>query len=139
MRPALKALFEDCKREARVLGRDQCMKQLAESIDLFPKTTIILDALDECNEDDHEDLVRILDDLMNSSSRPLLVFISGRPDIKWALRDRASVKISIEDNKKDIEKFVRDKIMNAGHRWRHIPEERREEVVSTLLEKSKGM
>lgn len=141
MRPALKTLFQNCKREGRVLGRDLCTKQLAESIDLFPRTTIILDALDECNEDDREDLVKILDDLMKNSSRPVLVFISSRPDgdIRLAFRDRTSVEVGVEDNQDDIAKFVRDKIDNAGNRWRQIPVKTKTKVISTLLEKSQGM
>ncbi|KAJ4415022.1 hypothetical protein N0V82_007604 [Gnomoniopsis sp. IMI 355080] len=141
MQPALKELAKDCKKKGRVLSRDLCEQRLAESMNLFPRTTIILDALDECKEDDREGLVKTLSNLMKSSSRPLLVFISSRPDndISSEFQDWPSVEVGVEDNQDDIAKFVKDKITNANTRWKGIPGEVRERVVLKLLEKSQGM
>ncbi|KAF3770865.1 hypothetical protein M406DRAFT_215991, partial [Cryphonectria parasitica EP155] len=144
MQPSLRTLYRDCNREGRSLTYELCKKQLAESLNLFPRVTIILDAFDECNQDDRESLVGILNELMGSSGRPLLLFISSRPesDIRTAFRDRVSVEVGAEDNQDDIAAFVKREIYKPGGRWGRFPaitEQLKAKVVDTLLEKSRGM
>jgi predicted NACHT family NTPase len=55
-------------------------EQLLESVNLYPKTTIVLDALDECDPKSRRHLVDAIELLLQQSGRPLKVFISSRPD-----------------------------------------------------------
>lgn len=100
---------------------------------------MLIDALDECREEDRSALLEILNDLMATSPQ-LHVFISGRPevDIQKALAGRVIVKIGVEDNQLDIAKYVQEK-MTRHPRWDKFTESTKVEVVNTLLEKSKGM
>lgn len=117
-----------------------CKKQLTESLDLFPRSTIIVDALDECDEDDRQDLVQILTDMLKSSRRPLMIFVSGRPDgdIRDAFRNRVKVEIGVEDNRGDITKFVEEKV-KEHRRWDKFTKDTKERVVTTVIEQSQAM
>lgn len=142
MQPSLKTLYNSLQRDGRDLNRDLCNKQLVESMNLFPRTTIVLDALDECDKSGRQKLIKILVELMEISNCPLQVFISSRPDgdIKKAFHDRVSLEVGVADNQDDIAKYIDDKIKGIENDcWEDIPEELKDEVVSTLKEKSQGM
>lgn len=139
----MKTLYDDCTSKGRSLSPDLCGAQLVKSMDLFSRITIVLDALDECNEDDREGLVKTLTSLTGNSSRPLRIFISSRPDeqIREAVYDQASLEVSMEANHDDIAKFILGEINSPdkNKQWKRIKKNLRDEVVSTLIEKSQGM
>lgn len=116
------------------------MMQLIRSLNIFPKTTFIVDAVDECDQDDRETLIEVFDELMRTSERPLKVFISGRPegDIRAALRNRTIVEIGVEDNQTDIARFIEEKVQQH-RRWDQFDETLKNKVTNTLLQKSHGM
>lgn len=140
---SLKTLYDDCMSKGRSLSRDLCEAQLANSMNLFSRITIVLDALDECSEDDRDGLVTTLTSLMGNSSGTLRVFISSRPDekIREAFHDQVRLEVSMEDNHDDIAKFILGEIDSPekNKRWKRIQKDLRDEVVSTLIEKSQGM
>lgn len=141
IQPTLRNLYNSCRRDARTLSKELCKKQLAESLKLFPRSILVLDALDEClHESDRLELVMTLKALMEESPRPFQVFISGRPngDIRDALRGCTSVEIKVDDNKDDIAKFVNEKVKN--HRgWRDFSQETKKTVIDTLIAKGQAM
>lgn len=136
---SLKTLYDDCISKGQSLTRDLCEAQLVKFMDLFSKITIVLDALDECKEDDREGLVKAITSLMGYSSRPIRVFISSRP--REAFDDQAILEVSVENNHDDIAKFVLGEINDEdkNKQWKRIQKDLRDEVVSTLIEKSQGM
>lgn len=117
-----------------------CKKQFTGSLDLFPRSTIIIDALDECDEDDRQDLVQFLTEMMESSRRPLMIFVSGRPDgdIRDAFRNRIKVEIGVEGNQGDITKFVEKKV-KEHRRWDDFTKDTKERVKTTLIKESQAM
>lgn len=136
----LRELYQDCRRDGRILNKKLCMMQLIHSLNVFPKTTFIVDAVDECNQDDRETLIEVFDELMRASGRPLKVFISGRPegDIRAALRSRTIVEIGVEDNQTDIARFIEERVQQH-RRWDQFDETLKNKVTNTLLQKSHGM
>jgi hypothetical protein len=119
---------------------ETCREQLLESVNLYPKTTIVLDALDECEPDTRGYLVDTLDLLLQKSERPLKIFISSRPDadIRDRFLSRPNIDIQATDNHDDIAKFVNEEIVKH-RRWGRLSPSLREEVVETLLNRSSGM
>lgn len=114
---------------------------LFELIQAYPETTVVLDALDECDRNVRGQLIEIFNRLVSKSKR-LKVFISSRrdTDIKHQLERKANVGIEATDNKDDISKFVEDSINKDQLRRRlPIPDELRADIIQTLLEKSEGM
>lgn len=140
MRPALQELGSECRRNGRILNRELCRTQLADACNLFPRSTLIIDALDECSQDDREGLINVFDDLMQISGNPLMIFISGRPDgdIRAALRNRVCVQVGVDDNQDDISNFVKEKIQQH-RRWGNFSEALKTKILDTLLDKSHGM
>ena len=80
-------------------------------IEYYPMTTIIIDALDECNAEEREKLSDAVENLLKDSSFGLLkVFLSSRDDqdIACTLRDYPNVDLVASRNSADIRAFVRE-------------------------------
>lgn len=96
------------KQEGRDLSFGDCKELILGSLNLYPKTTLILDALDE-SEISTYNLAEILVDLMERATKPVKVFISSRPGREYlkAFEDKCIITINSNNQKDDIEKFLR--------------------------------
>ncbi|QYT00330.1 hypothetical protein H0G86_007416 [Trichoderma simmonsii] len=96
------------KQEGRDLSFGDCKELILGSLNLYPKTTLILDALDE-SEISTYNLAEILVDLMERATKPVKVFISSRPGREYlkAFEDKCVITINSNNQKDDIEKFLR--------------------------------
>ena len=136
-------MLRDLKKVFDLQGRspdtDTCRDVLIKLLNSYPATTIILDALDECDDATRYELMEILDQLMASSRKPLKILISSRPnvDIKSHFQGHPRIEIQAIDNQADIEDFVRDKLSQG--KLRRLSEDLKGEVVRTLFDGSKGM
>ncbi|KAI0474545.1 hypothetical protein F4859DRAFT_514397 [Xylaria cf. heliscus] len=136
--------LQDFCRSARTngsdLGVDNCKEQLLESVNLYSRTTIVLDALDECEINSRLQILETIEYLVSRSRNVLKVFISSRPDRD--IRDRflkiPSIEIQATDNQEDIKKFVRKEITKHGN-WGGMSQELQDDIVKLLFDKSQGM
>jgi hypothetical protein len=116
---------------------------LVDIISTYDRTTLILDALDECHEGKRIEIVETFNKFLHQSPKRLKILISSREDddIKLELEEKENMVISASDNQNDIESFVTEAIhKNRLKRRRYkIPEDLELEIISTLREKSKGM
>ena len=80
--------------------------QLAEH---YPLTTIIIDALDECDPEIRVDLLETLERVLQESTSLVKIFISSRDDqdIVCRVQGYPSLEIASHKNKEDIAAFVR--------------------------------
>jgi hypothetical protein len=117
-----------------------CKQQLLESVNLYSKTTLVLDALDECEPHLRGRLIEMIELILSESNRPLKVFISSRPDgdIRDSFLSRPSLEIRATENQGDIEKFVNQEI-KKHHRWKTMPYPLQKHIVKTLLDRSGDM
>ena len=117
-----------------------CKELLLEFINLYPKTTLILDALDECDKGKRSALVEIFDYFLANASRPVKIFISSRPDsdIKDRFKSRANIEIQAIDNHNDIATFVENEIIKHP-RWNKISPALQDQIIDTLQKRSQGM
>jgi hypothetical protein len=140
IRKRLRDLFYEARLNRSDLSLEICKEQLLESVNLYQKTTLVLDALDLCEPNTRLELVRVIDDLLTKSKRPLKVFISSRPEceIRAHLASRPNIEIQATDNEADMEKFVKNEI-NKPRRWGEISTSLRNDVVRILLRRSCGM
>ncbi|TKA82405.1 hypothetical protein B0A49_00003 [Cryomyces minteri] len=117
---------------------EECAATLLQLLDVYPQTTIVLDALDECDRRTRKRLIEVLDSLVSQSPKPVKIFISSRPDqdIKTRFETGPNVSIKATDNEKDIAKFVEQMMKKNGS---HLSDDLRKRIVSTLLVKSQGM
>ena len=112
--PILSPIVE--KYETKGQGFNSNGLQLHESREMiirlseyYPVTTIIIDALDECNPERRADLLETLEGLLQESSLGLLkVFVSSRDDqdIVWKLQGYPNLDLVSDQNSLDIANFV---------------------------------
>ncbi|KXH41389.1 hypothetical protein CNYM01_04046 [Colletotrichum nymphaeae SA-01] len=120
----------------------ECETALVEMINSYPRTVLILDALDECKKDTRRQIVQLFKRLVEKTNSCLKIFIASRPehDISDHLRSfqepRATITINTSDNQGDIEKFVNTEVDNFTVDWSHVT---KQVVKKKLVEKSAGM
>lgn len=123
-----------------------------ESIDLIKNlvchsssTTIVIDALDECDPETRHILLSSFENIMRSGEAPVRIFVSSRDDkdISLCLQDVPNLYIKASDNAEDIKSYVhyevdqaiKDKSLLNGN----ISKEMYRKVIRTLTEKAQGM
>lgn len=123
----------------------ECEIALLQMINSYPRTTMVLDALDECEQATKKQLSDLFKRLVQTSDRPLKVFMASRiqTDIEECFSSfevpRMLIPITTADNRVDIEKFVNTEIDNVPMNWKYVTSETKGLVKSTLVEKSDGM
>lgn len=115
---------------------------LVSLIETYPRTTIVLDAFDECETAQRQDLIKLFIGLATRhlEKSSVKLFISTRPeqDILQHFDKYPTIRLGGKQNADDIATFVRTKI--AEHRrWSKMPEEFQSKVIQTLLAKSGNM
>lgn len=123
------------------LSNEECETLLKTITLTYSRITLILDALDECEERSRLWLLNSFDRLVCVCSG-LKIFISSRrnDDIKRRLRDKINFGIDATNNSNNIKVFVLSKL-NEGEEERGQPfsDGLRNKIVQTLFEKSRGM
>lgn len=119
---------------------NDCKELILEFLNIYPKTTLILDALDECKKEKRRDLIEMFDYFLAHASRPVKIFISSRPDgdIRERFKNLANIEIQATDNHGDISRFVETEIMKH-RRWKNMSPELQREIIETLQARSQGM
>ena len=139
------------KREAQAFAsgtlsvEDSCALIL-QLVEHYPLTTIVLDALDECDPGKRDDLLDALKEILQTSSNLIKIFVSSRDDqeIVEYLQDYPSLEIASDRNKEDIEAFVRNevqKLVKKGKllRQSHTKEELTELIIKKVIHGAAGM
>ncbi|KAH6627042.1 hypothetical protein B0J18DRAFT_157987 [Chaetomium sp. MPI-SDFR-AT-0129] len=136
----LRKMWEDMAPKGSELGIANCRAQLLESVNLFPRTTLILDALDECEPTSRSELISTIELLLSNSDNALRVFISSRPDrdIRRQFADKPNIEIQVRHNEGDIRRFVQGEVMTHGN-WKGMSQMLQDEIVQVLLQRSEGM
>ncbi|KAK4060485.1 uncharacterized protein Triagg1_10755 [Trichoderma aggressivum f. europaeum] len=114
-----KSIFDLCrkaKKEQRELSIPECKAALSEILKSYPRTTLVLDALDECEVDARKEIILVLRSLVTDAERPVKVYIASRrePDIERNLGSENLIEIGTSNNKYDIEKYIEQEITQFG-------------------------
>ena len=109
------------------------------------KFYIIIDALDEAREEDHEDLLRFVQDLISNDMHGIGLVLTSRPFVKEKFKERfedeanffdiAIERASVDG---DIKSHIQEQLTTDPNlsQWK---EEVRNSILSALLEKAEGM
>ncbi|KAM0456202.1 hypothetical protein ACHAPV_007450 [Trichoderma viride] len=121
---------EKAKQEGRSLSYTDCKELILESMNLYSKTTIILDALDESDISSYN-LAEIVIGMLDKARNPVKIFISSRPDREFlrAFDDRATIMINSSSQEGDIEKYLDEALYSTN-----FFEKRRKEVQDMIKE-----
>jgi hypothetical protein len=131
-------LYRGKKQNAFASGVPTFEESFNVLVNLLPsyrRTVIIVDALDECDQTRGK-LISKFCHLIDESPSSVKVFISSRRDgdITDELQSAPNISIEATDNLEDITSFVEQNIQPLP-----INGELREEICSTLIEKSEGV
>jgi hypothetical protein len=138
-----KELLNSCnetrQKGGKGLDKQACVKYIQESVNLYPRTVIVLDGLDECEEPQREMLLESLESILAVGK--VKVFIASRPtqdlECRMNLFDQKRVfRVDTSDNLEDIKTYVTQTIKNPGRNWIDVPQKTRQLVKTTLLEDS---
>jgi hypothetical protein len=88
---------------------DESRALITQLVEHYPLTTIIIDALDECDAERRADLLETLETILKKPSRLVKIFISSRDDqdIVCHLQNYPSLELVSNRNMDDIASFVR--------------------------------
>jgi hypothetical protein len=146
--PAIKKYME---RESSgfafgALSIEESRTLIIQLIEYYPLTTIIIDALDECDPRTRLELLEVLESILQDSSQLVKIFLSSRDDqdIVWQLKDYPNLEISSDRNKDDIEAFVNTETDRLVAKKRLLyntsaKEDLRQLIKDKLIAESRGM
>lgn len=136
------SLAQKCKaarREGRELGYKECKTLILDSLNLYSKTTIILDALDESDITTYN-LCTILSEMIEESKRPIKIFISTRPDRKYlkAFQNKRIITLDSSNQQEDIKRFLEEKLYSTES-FLERSQEAQDEIKHVFATRSCGM
>ena len=108
-------------------------------------TTVVIDALDECDPDKRDILLEALSRIVTESAGLVKIFISSRDDgdIVLHLGECPNLKIQASHNQDDITKYVNSEVRKVirSKKWRSgkVDEELEQEIKCALIGKAQGM
>lgn len=111
----------------------------------FLQTTIVIDALDECDRGTRDILFDVLEYVMSLAKNPIKIFATSRDDGDLMTRLEMSPNVYIQQgqNDGDINLFINSEvkacITNRKLLNGVVADDLREKIVSTLQEKAHGM
>lgn len=129
-----------------LLSIEECKNLLVHLSAGFLRTTIIIDALDECDIETREGLFDLLEDVVSTSNRnPVKAFITSRDDgdLRKKFEDSPNVYIQEGDNSGDINHYIRAEIEVCIKKKRLLDGKvnvcLKAQIVSALEEGARGM
>lgn len=139
----LQLQLEQIYDNSRVPDIEELFDMLSRVISQLSKVFIVLDGLDECKEGERYLFLRRLQDLSNSSTTPVKLFIASREevDIKEAIGNSLSIRTAGPQVSLDIAAVVRNLVQTRveGRRsWSQDPV-LLQEIVDALIAGARGM
>lgn len=133
--------------QTKQLNLEECTKLIIELSKSLTSVTIVIDAMDECNG--VVDVFEKLKSIWSQSTTPIKVFMSSRDEEQIAIRVTdapnfsADSSISIEENFKDIRRFVVREVESAIKRKTLlsgvVSEDLKQLIIKTLTDGAQGM
>ncbi|KAH7312623.1 hypothetical protein B0I35DRAFT_59726 [Stachybotrys elegans] len=124
-----------------------CVEWLTKLVGFYHRTTLVLDALDECPYDQRRELLNTLI-LLAKPERRVKIFITSRPegDIRRRLINLPNVEISADRNSEDVAKLVETSLdtsdPSSADYWSDALESDpslKDEIRNTLIKRHEGM
>ncbi|KFY17204.1 hypothetical protein V492_00821 [Pseudogymnoascus sp. VKM F-4246] len=141
---ALEALYSSSDKGNREPSLDALMDVLQHMLQEFPQPYLILDALDECS--DQDELMGILEQIAGWQVDEMRVLVTSRKErnIEISLEDivdeECMICLQSQIVDKDIQTYVRQRLSDDKRlkKWQKDAEIR-QEIITTLMERSCGM
>lgn len=141
-------VYDARKKDAFAAGPltlSECVKLMIQLASQRTLTTIVIDALDECDLSSRAELLESLDQVVEESAGLIKILISSRNDraITCHLEGFPNITINANDNHADIARFVEHEvdtmIKSRKLLWGKVSMELRKLIKETLCERADGM
>lgn len=140
--PQMVSIFDDGAR----LNVKSSKRLFAAALSRFEKAFIVVDALDECSEEERKSVVVFLARQLISETRcHLKIFLTSRPenDLRQLLKNNPCLQIDPNEISKDITTFVTgsltEHITNGALLDGNVTAALKEDLIQTLSEQADGM
>ncbi|KAL9110562.1 MAG: hypothetical protein Q9227_004920 [Pyrenula ochraceoflavens] len=122
------------------LTLEDCSTLMLSFFGLYSQSTLIIDALDECDSQSRHVLIRAINVILERTPKPVKILISSRneEDIKVRFCNDYCIEVNADDICEDVENYLRCTIDNE-FRWRNISQETKSKVTNHLHKACKGM
>lgn len=128
------------------LSINESYELIIQLIKCYSVTTIIINALDECNPDTRYDLLEAFDQICKNSSKQVKIFISSRDDldIKLHLESCTNLEIDSKKNSEDIASYVINETSELIQKrklllFSQAKKEMESLIISTVIKGATGM
>ncbi|KAJ6264017.1 Ankyrin-1 [Drechslerella dactyloides] len=119
---------------------DELLDAFVDLLSEFPKTYVVLDAIDECSKKEREKLFKVFPSRFVTTGASLLVTSRREPDIERALRSSFHHTICIEDSKVDADVRTHvTKAMESDPAFQNWNAAIKKEVSDAIAKGSRGM
>jgi hypothetical protein len=142
-------LFRDKEAEGFASGSlqmDESLNLVLQLIAHYPLTTIVIDAMDECDPQKRHELLKALEKILQNSSSLVKVFVSSRndQDIVLRLQHYPNLEIDSQRNRDDIARFVNDQaeqLIQDGRllQYSNAETEMKKLIIDKVIEGATGM
>ncbi|PYH38721.1 ankyrin repeat domain-containing protein [Aspergillus neoniger CBS 115656] len=136
----LESTYEDLRMDCADLDLKYCRELMSKYLNIYPRTTLVLDAFDECDPASRGDLLELFTDLLCNSTRPIKLFIASRPDgdVQQQVRSHPNIEIQATDNQQDIQAYINQEMLKLIKRDSAFCD-LQDRIKSTLSAKSQGI
>ena len=127
------------------LSFQECQNLIVSLLDIYPRTAIVIDALDEIDRQSRKPFLEALNTIAQASKNLVKIFVSSRDDDDIILKLEAVPNLYIDatDNAGDIERFIHREINSSIDGCAllrgKVNSQLKSQIVSTLIEKADGM
>lgn len=137
----IKEIYHEFRYNARELRLHDCAEVLLALANTYPHTSLVLDGLDECREEERDQLMDILDMIKQRSFNPVKIFIASRDepaDIRNHYGRGPNIHIRPADVQADIDKFIQESLIRHQRLARFSPS-LQENIKHEISRQSEGM
>jgi len=131
-------------QESAKLSLAESQNLLIQITNIYPQTTICIDAMDEVDKDTRIVLLKCLKNVIQTSRNVVKIFVTTRMDLDILAQFEIFPKIELqpEDNVGDINEFIRTKIessiVDGLLLYGEVSIELKEEMYNVLHQRCKG-
>lgn len=143
--PELVSSIYRSRKDSGQLTLGECSGILLNLLNGFSQTTIVIDALDECNPSTRKLLLDTLGGLLLASPHIVKIFVASRDDddLTRILAQFPGVQIGVNDNAQDMERYIDSQIEAriTGNEFRigKADPKLKAFIISALRKKACGM
>jgi hypothetical protein len=137
-------LYDECLKSVKVTlaSPQDCVKLLNTVLQAVPKTFIVIDGIDECEQKERRAILNFFVSAINDCELGKIrgLFISQElSDIKTALHNPETLSLNEEHSRVDIKNYATRRAADIQERFKLMSDEARDHIVKLVCDGHDGM